>query len=196
MGYFTYRLFQSVSLPRLRSKVKANLALYERGTIGCQSSVHLLQGNGCTALWMDNLTGQEQYLRPLGLQFGCVWMDVRYQDGDTWDLSLYEGPDHRCSHSVYPWAHEERYRPRPDHIAYRINRVCEYWPRVAARLQPYLLLWRMPIRRHGRVRWMPRPGKAHPDDRHPYGDAEQIYDVLRVFGIGEHSRRCTVQPKS
>ncbi len=193
MGYFTYRVFKDVSVKRLRSKVEANLALYERGTVGRESAVHLLQGTGCSALCMDYLTEQEQFLRPLGYQFGCVWMDVRFQDGDWWDVSLYEGTEHRCSHSVNPWAHEERYRYDQSQIDFRIGRICEFWPRFGDRLRPYLLPWRIPVRRLGRIRYVPRTGKAHAADKHAYGDADQIYDFMRVFGIHEDSPKETIQ---
>lgn len=194
MGYFTYRVFKDVSIRCLRRKVEANLALYERGTVGRKSSVQLLQGTGCSALWMDSLTQQEQFLRPLGFQFGCVWMDVRFQDGDWWDLSLYEGIEHRCSHSVNPWAHEERFRYDPSLIDFRISRICKFWPRFGDRMRPYLLPWRVPVSRLGRLRFVPRTGKAHEADRHAYGDAHQIFDFMRVFGIHDGSRKETVQP--
>lgn len=195
MGYFTYRLFKDVSLNRLRRKVEGNLALYERGTVGRKSAVHLVQGTGCSALWINYLTEQDIFLKPLGFQFGCVWMDVRFQDGDWWDLSLYEGVNRRCTHSVNPWAHEERFRYDQSKIDYRINRVCEFWPELAARLRPYLLPWRVPVRRLGRLRFVRRSGKARESDQHEYGDADQIYDFIRVFGIHDQSPGQTIQPK-
>lgn len=188
MGYFTYRIFKNVSLARLKRKVEANLALYDRGTAGRRIALHLMQGRGCTAMVMDYLAGRPELLHTIGKQLGVVWMDVRYQDGDAWDLSIYDGDNHRCTHEVNPWAFEERYLYDQKLIDFRINRICECWPAKAARIRPYLLLWGKPVIRSGRRRIVRRKGKAHPEDRHEYGDADQIYDFVRCFGLGENSR--------
>jgi hypothetical protein len=189
MGYFTYRIFKSISLEQLAAKVKANLAIYDQGTQARKHFVQMFPGINCSALRMEYTTRQDEIFRVLGYQFGCVWMDVRYQDGDWWDVTVMEGPEHRCTHSVNPWTHEENYKYDQKVIDYRINKVCEFWPEFADRLRPYLLPWGMPVRKFGITRFVRRQGKAHESDRRGYGDAEQIYDFVRVFGIDEHHKQ-------
>ena len=188
MGYFTYRLFRDVSLERLQAKTEANLALFESSSKGSQIRVTGYQGDGCAALLMGYMLNEEQALSQLGYQLGGVWMDVRYQDGDAWDLSLMEGAEQRANHSVNPWAHETRVKYNQDHIDHRIQRVCEFWPRQGDVLRPYLLPWRIPVTKLGRTRFVARKGKAYETDHYCYGDADQIHDFMRRFGIHEESR--------
>lgn len=195
MGYFTYRLFRDVTLEQLKNKTEANLALYEPQSKAAQIKVTGFQGDGCSALLMGYLLDEEQILRPVGFQFGCIWMDVRYQDGDSWDLSLMEGAEQRTNHSVNPWAFETRVEYNQEHIDFRINKVCELWPREGEILRPYLLPWRVPTTRFGRTHFNPREGKAYDTDEYGYGDANQIYDFIRRFGVHEQSRKLEVSRK-
>ena len=194
MGYFTDRIFQGVTADQLQRKVKANLALYEPGTVGREVAVNLVHGHGCVALEMGYLNREEEVLRSVAYQLGGIWMDVRYQDGDCWDLSVYKGAEHMCSHSVNPWAHEVRFKYNQDHVDYRINKLCKLWPAQAERMRPYLLPWREPVRKLGLTRFVARKGKAYPTDEYTYGDADQIHDFLRVFGIDNHSVRTRIGP--
>jgi hypothetical protein len=187
MGYFTYRLFRDITLEQLKAKTEANLALYEPDSKGAQVRVTGIQGDGCSALLMGFMLHEEQILRPIGFQFGGIWMDVRYQDGDTWDLSLMEGTEQRTNHSVNPWAYETHVEYNQEHIDYRINRVCEFWPLQGEVLRPYLLPWRVPTKSLARTRFTPRKGKAYETDKYGYGSADQIHDFIRRFGINEQS---------
>ena len=193
MGYFTYRLFREVSLETLVKKVEANLALYEAGSVGKRLQVTAFQGDGCSALLMGYLNQEESVLWPIGLQFGCIWMDVRYQDGDWWDLTAYEGPKHRVSHSVNPWANDPHVAYDQRRIDHRINRICELWPRQGDTLRPYLLPWRVPSRWLGRRRLVSRAGKAYETDKHGYGDADQINDFIGRFGITPTSQTIVIK---
>jgi len=192
MGYFTYRLFRDVALERLVQKVEANLALYEPATIGTRIRVTATQGDDCSVLLMGYLNREESTLQPIGGQLGCVWMDVRYQDGDSWDVSVYEGAEHRVSHSVNPWVHESRVKYSQKQIDSRIDRICALWPRQGEALRPYLLPWRVSVRRSGRKRFIPRKGKACETDSHNYGDADQIHDFISRFGITPASRTIAI----
>ncbi|MFO0808866.1 MAG: hypothetical protein U0746_09605 [Gemmataceae bacterium] len=187
MAYYTYRLFRGISLARLRAKAEANLALYEPGAAGRQVGARLYEGRGCSAMLLGTLNREDEVFVPVGHQFGCVWMDVRYQDGDWWDLTVYEGLEHRVSHDVNPWAHEDRVEYNQDHIDFRIRRVCELWPEQSGGIERYLLLWRVPATKLGRTRYVRREGKAYEADECGYGDASQINDFVRAFGIGESS---------
>lgn len=130
---------------------------------------------------------------PVGYQFGGIWMDVRYQDGDWWDLTIFHGTEHKCSHNVNPWAGELRHRYNQDHIDYRIKRVLELWPQQARRIEHYLLPWRTPVTRSGKQRFVPRRGKAYETDEYEYGDAYQLHDFIRAFGIDRTSRSVVVR---
>jgi hypothetical protein len=193
VGYFTYRLFRDISLEQLKEKTEANLALYEPNSKGAHVTVTGIQGDGCSALLMGYLAHEEQILQPVGFQLGCIWMDVRYVDGDSWELSLMEGTKQLANHSVNPWAYETKVKYDERHIEFRIGRVCEYWPRQGETLRPYLLPWRVPITKLGRTRYVPRKGKANDTDEYCYGDANQIHDFLARFGIDEQSVRVEIE---
>ena len=181
MGYFTYRIFKDVAMPRLIQQVKANLNLYEPGTVGREIEVTALKGDGCSAILMGYLKREAEVLMSVGYQLGGIWMDVRYQDDDWWDLTIYKGVEHQVSHSVNPWAHDEEYDQK--HVDYRIAKVCELWPDKADRIKSYLLPWREPLMKLGKTEFVPRKGKAYPMDQHDYGDAGQIHDFVAAFGI-------------
>lgn len=187
MGYYTYRLFRDVTLEQLGAKVEANLALHAPGSKGAQISVTGFQGDGCSALLMGYLLHEEAILRSIGYQLDCVWMDVRYQEGDSWDLTLMRGSEQLCNHGVNPWAYGRRVDYHQDHIDYRIDMVCESWPRQGEILRPYLLPWRVPRKVLGWTRYIPRDGKACASDQYGYGNADQIEDFIRRFGIEEGS---------
>jgi hypothetical protein len=187
MGYFTYRILKNVPLDRLKRKVEENLALYELGTVGGRISIELAQGDGCSALLLGFSNHEEAVFMPIGMQFGVIWMDVRYQNHVSWDLTIYEGTEHKVGHSVNPWAFEERVNYNQDQIDYRINTVCELWPDHADRIRRYLLPWREPVNKGGRRRFVKRKGKAYDRDDYGYGDAKQIYEFVQAFGIGEDS---------
>lgn len=193
MGYFTYRICKSVPLTKLKEKVAANLALYEPGTLGSMITVTLFEGRGCSAILLGTRHREDWFLN-VGPQLGCVWMDVRYQDGDAWDLSLYEGAEHRCSHQVNPWAWDEEDDVKYDQtqIDYRIKKVCEFWPDQADRIRRHLLPWREPKSVDGVIRFVERKGKANAADEHEFGDANQIYDFVRQFGITDDSPTAVV----
>lgn len=187
MSYFTYSFFRDVSLDQLKAKVEANLALYELSSEGAQVKVYGFQGDGCAVLLMGTQLREEMILRPVGFQLGCIWMDVRYQSGASWELTIMKGTEHLVSHYVNPWAYEERVEYNQERIDYRINRVCELWPRQGDVLRPYLLPWRVPVTKFGRTRFIRREGKAYETNRFNYGDAHQIYDFIHHFGIDEQS---------
>lgn len=188
MGYFTYRIFRGVTLDRLTDKVRANLALYEPGTVGRELEVRATEGTGCSALLLGYLKREEALLTPIGYQFGCVWMDVNWNDGDWWDLRVYEGAEHRVGHNPNPWATGDRVTWEEQHFDYRIKRVCEHWPDHADRIERYLLPVRRRVTKLGRTRFVPRTGKAYDADQHEYGDADQIHDFVAAFGINEQAR--------
>jgi hypothetical protein len=193
MGYLTYRIFRGVPLARLRRKVRGNLALYDPGTVGRRLATQLVQGDGCSAI-VFGTPRHDAVFAPIGLQLGGVWMDVRYQDGDSWDLSAYEGAEHRVSHDVNPWAHERRVEYDQAAVDFRIRRVGELWPDQAGRIERYLLPWRFPQVSGGRTRLVRRTGKAYDTDDCGYGDADQVYDFVQAFGIGPTSRTIKLDP--
>ncbi len=189
MGYFGYKLLKDVSPERAKEKVVSYLRQFEQGLSSRNIVVHLYEGKSCVALGYGAMQHEGLILSPIGWQLGCVWMDVDYLDGDSWQVKLFEGTEHRCTHNVNPWAEHEKPTVNMEHVEYRINRICELWPLQADRIRKHLLLWKEPSRQLGVTRWVPRIGKAYDSDKHEYGDAEQIHDFLEAFGIGETSRR-------
>jgi hypothetical protein len=190
MGYFTYRILRDVTGDRLAEKLKAHLNLFEPGTAGRQLKVTFWDGDGCSGFLLDPLWHTDMLLMTIPYQFGGVWMDVRWQDGDWWDLTVYDGANHLVGHSVNPWAHDDPVDLT--HNEFRINRVCELWPRQSERIRPYLLPWREPQRRGKKTEWVPRTGKAYPSDEYEYGDADQIHDFAAAFGIGDRESAAVV----
>jgi hypothetical protein len=192
MGYFTYRVFRDIPLDRLADKVRANLALYEPGTVGRDLKVTATEGTRCSALFFGYLKHEEALLMPIGYQFGCVWMDVNWNDGDWWDLRIYEGAEHRVGHNPNPWATGDRVKWEAQHFDHRIRRVCELWPHHAGRIRNYLLPARRRVTKLGRTRFVPRTGKAYDTDDYKYGDADQIHDFVAAFGINGQARSAVV----
>jgi hypothetical protein len=183
--------FKDISLPRLVQQVQANLNLYEPGTVGRAVQVTALEGDGCSAILMGYLKREEVLLMPVGYQLGGIWMDVRYQDDDWWDLTIFEGVEQRVSYSVNPWAHGQEYNQ--EHVDHRMAKVCELWPDRADRIKRYLLPWREPVMKLGKTDFVARKGKAYPTDRHTYGDAGQIHDFVAAFGITSTAKSATVK---
>ena len=189
MAYFTYRIFRDIALDELKSKTESNLALYSNRSDISRSGISGFSGNGCSALLMGPLT--ERALSVLGYQFHCVWMDVRFQDNDAWDLTIYEGTTHKVSHHVDPWLFNENYKYDQKIIDYRVNLVCEHWPLQGDLLRPYLLTWLYPTIFLGFRRFKPRKGKANITDSYNYGDANQIHDFVDQFGI--NTKKSTIE---
>jgi hypothetical protein len=103
-----------------------------------------------------------------------------------------EGTEQQVNHSVNPWVYESRVRYNQQQIDYRINRVCEFWPRQGELLRSYLLPWREPVTRLGRTRFVARKGKAYDTDQSSYGDAYPLRDFIRRFGIDEGTARIEI----
>ena len=193
MGYFTYRIFQNIDRDRLAEKVSDNLGLYEPDTLGRQLQVTLWGGDNCAGMVLDGVRQDDLRLIQIGYQFGGIWMDVQWEDGDSWDLTIYREAEHQVSHSVNPWLHDED--PDLSRTNYRINRVCELWPKHAARIDKYLLLWQELSMVGGEPKWSPRTGKAYPTDKFEYGDADQIHDFVGAFGIGDRASAIIVKAR-
>ena len=187
MGYFTYRIFRDVSLVRLVDKIEANLRLYEPDSDGRKIRVSATDGHGCSGIVVTPHHHAEDILRPIAYQFGGIWMDVRYQDGDWWDLSIYRGAEYQeVNYSINPWAHESGDALANDleHTDWRIQKICSLWPEQAEKISRYLLLWRTGSLHENPSLWVPRKGKAYETDEYEYGNAKQIHDFVRAFGIG------------
>ena len=190
MGYSTYRIFRGISLDCLAEKVRANLNLYEPGTAGRELAVTAIEGTGCSALHFGH---GADLLVTVGYQLGCIWMDANENDGDWWDLRIYEGAEHRVGHNPDPWASSQRVKWEEQHFDYRIKRVCELWPDHAERIRPYLLPARRRVTTLGRTRFVPRTGKAYETDQYEYGDAYQVFDFVAAFGIHDRARSVIVR---
>lgn len=194
MGYFTYKLLRDVSTEQVKDKVFEYLRQFEAASPARKIAVHLLEGESCVALSYGYLGRENLILSPIGWQLGCVWMDVELQDGDSWQVTLFDGSEHRCTHNVNPWATNRKPVVNLKDVEFRIRRICEAWPLQATRIENYLLLWREAVRHFVVTQWVPRTGKAYVGDQFNYGDANQMHDFMRAFGIGEstHSEKLSL----
>lgn len=191
MGYFTYRVYRDLDINALQRRIDNHLSLYAAEGPAGMNTASIVQGNGCAAiLFSDNI--DEQLFRPIGHQIGGIWMDVRYQNGDSWDLSVLNGFEQVANHKVNPWAYDDNAEYDQKGIDYRIEKICSSWPKQGKRLKPYLLTWKFPNTVLGISRLIDREGKASPEDHFNYGDAHQIYDFLAHFGFNDNSARLDV----
>jgi hypothetical protein len=187
MGYATVKVIFDVSADDLHAHFERHAALYvPRSKDADDFHVEIIAGQHCSAIWSNDQACPDMFLYPIGHQLAALWMDVRYQDGDAWDLSCYSAFKNELNHSVNPWAYdpEFRYDTRADKaIKYRIDKLCKLLPQFAAAIPPYMLLWRYPKDLTNPGKLVDRKGKARDNDRFEYGDAYQYHDFLSCFGI-------------
>lgn len=184
MGFSTVKIVFGVSADQLRSQFERHQALYKSRSTGAKAfDVEIVEGQGCAAISSNSIHCPEMFLHPVGHQLSALWMDVRYQDGDAWDLSCYTAFQHELTHSVNPWPYHPEYIYDTKAIEHRINKLCRLLPTYADKLPAYMQLWRYPKNLKKPARLTDRAGKAHPSDRYEYGDAYQFYDFLGCFGI-------------
>jgi hypothetical protein len=187
MGYATVKVVFDVSADELDAHVKRHAALYKPRPKGAEDfHVEITAGQHCSAVWSNDQACPDMFLFPIGHQLAALWMDVRYQDGDAWELSCYTAFRHELTHSVNPWPYDPdfTYDARAEKaISYRIDKLCNLLPQFADVVRPYMLLWRYPkdLKRSNEL--VDRKGKARDSDRSKYGDAYQYHDFLSCFGI-------------
>lgn len=187
MGFSTVKIIFSVDAEQLRAQFERHAALYKPRIGGTRTfDVEVVPGQSCAAIWSNHRHCPDMYLHPIGHQLGELWMDVRYQDGDSWDLSCHTGFQHELTHRVNPWPYNPEFvydSQAVRGIEHRIAKLCRLLPEYADTLPPYMQLWRYPVDPNKPKRLLDRVGKAQASDRYGYGDAYQFFDFLRCFGI-------------
>ncbi len=187
MAYSIVKVIFDITADELHTHVKRHLAQYMPRPDGAREfDVNITAGQHCSAVWSYHRDCPEMLLYPIGHQLGNLWMDVRYQDGDSWDLSCYTAFHHELTHSINPWPYDPDfiYDARAEKaISYRIDKLCKLLPQFADVIRPYLLLWRYPSDGTNPIHLVDRKGKARETDRFEYGDAYQYHDFLSCFGI-------------
>lgn len=196
MGHAAVTVLVNVSAEHLHEQFTKHLSLYRpHPETARKFSVEILAGTHCSAIWCNQVRFPQELLRPLGPQFAAVWMECRYQDGDSWDLTCYTGFEQELFHSVNPWAYEPDAEYHAEGIKFRIDRLCKLMPQFADAIRPYLLLWRYPPDPSKPKNLVDRKGKARPTDNFEYGDADQWYDFLNCFGldVGKPQRQVAIR---
>ncbi len=187
MGYHTVKIVFGVPADDLHDHVRRHIALYRpRSANTAHFEISILSGVHCSAVWSGNANCPAELLDPIGHQLARLWMDVRYQDGDSWDLSCYTGFEHELTHTVNPWPYDSEFTydaAAQRAIDFRTDKLCRLLPEFAETIRPYLLLWRYPKDLTNPKSLVDRKGKAQETDEFCYGDADQFYDFLRCFAI-------------
>lgn len=182
MGYQTDYLVFDISAKDLKGQLERHAALYSKHpTLSEKFSVEIYDGQHCASM-RDSTFCPTGFLTPIGQQLASIWMEVRYQDGDTWDLTCYNGFEHELTHRVDPWVYDPEFRYNEKDIQRRIEKLCKLLPQFSDTIRPYLLLWEYPDPNNPN-QLIKRRGKARETDDFEYGDALQILDFLACFGI-------------
>jgi len=103
----------------------------------------------------------------------CPHLELRVQEGDHWDFTLYEGDVVVADFSTnvaYFDSDEAATRPWKQGDA---NTFANTWGVQLAKVQPYLIDWKN----------APEGGVAVSGDRFQIGDWRQVFDFMRVLGV-------------
>lgn len=109
--------------------------------------------------------------------YSCPWMELRQQEGDHWDFTLWRrSGDLVADFSTRVAAFDyENARPRP-WKAGGPRAVAEIWGVPLAHIKRYLVDWdALPTAAIGTE-------KAYESDSHCYGDCDQLHDFMRAIG--------------
>lgn len=100
-------------------------------------------------------------------------MELRVQESDHWDFSVYENGEPVADFSTrVSYFNDDETAPRPWKNG-DIAAFCRCWDLRPEVVSPYLVDW---DQLEGTV-------YSHPDDKYPAGQWEQIFDFMRVLGV-------------
>ncbi len=113
-----------------------------------------------------------QIAREISRATGAVHLELRIQEGDHWDCTLYRVEEVIANFSTrvryfdenppaYPWK------------AGNLEAFAGGWGIAPERVAPYLIDWDS----------LDEPRKVHPDDQCETGDFCQVFDFMRTLGI-------------
>lgn len=118
------------------------------------------------------------FFRELGLILDCPMMQLRLQEGMIWDYSLRKGEQDLDRYSVCPqyWGSDvnpKKWKGNPSVLA-------STWNIPVNSIERYFVQWPLPW-----LPWSKRTfkikGKAYPEDKSEYGDANQFFDFARAL---------------
>lgn len=111
-------------------------------------------------------------------------MELRMQEGDHWDFTLYRGGQHQLladfSTRVLYFDDSPR-APRPWKSG-DLQTFAQAWEIDPQLVAPYLIDWDRPRNVYERLRRR-KEKRSMPDDKFPIGDVHQIFDFMRVIGV-------------
>ena len=160
---------------------------------GWSPALSRAQGRNVAIVMQDFDGGYYLMSKAVAQSLGCVWIQVRVQEGTLWDYSLYRGGELIDNYSSYPeywdiepdpeWLQQQRGSPRV---------LSEAWGVPQPRIERYLIQWKMgPLPGHDPDdSYCLDKSKAYPEDQHPYGEWLQMYDFMRALGIPDPHREC------
>jgi hypothetical protein len=133
------------------------------------------------------------FCQEIGRIMDCPWIEIRIQEGALWDYALHRGAECVDTFSVAPeyWEEPEditedylrRWRGDPQKLAF-------LWQLPLASVERYIVSWGFHLADDDTCDFRLK-GKAYTTDKYEYGDADQMYDVLKTLGgefpIGDHT---------
>jgi len=182
MGYTDTFIIKDRSQAEVASLARANLALFRESAFSDFAKeglyCYVYQGKGCSFMQMGHMAHEDRIFGLVPVQLGAVFAIVREQDGDSWQVSLYDRLEHIVTQNVNPWAFEPSPQTSEKDETYRASRFADKWGMPVADIQGYFRYWR----KKTALKWTKRTGKAYPDDEHGYGDSLQSCDFMRRLG--------------
>src|SRR5690606_6112547 len=107
MGYADITVIFDCDHKRLEDHFRKHSALYTPRAVGAKEfEIAICAGTHCSAIYSLQSACPSSFLGPIGQQLAGIWLNVLYQDGDTWEFSCYTGFRHELSHNVFPWPYE------------------------------------------------------------------------------------------
>ena len=116
----------------------------------------------------------------LGHILDVPWIELRIQESNHWDYTLYHGKECLDDFSTCP----QYYEDDEEHLKLKRGQpqiLSKTWGIPLDRIERYLVNWGTRINRKTKEEEFVLKGKAYPDDEFEYGDYEQYFDVLRVL---------------
>lgn len=178
----TFRQGMEQAVRSLGGSIKWGLASEGKNDL----RVHL--GKSLQSLYLHPYADSDDlFCKELGRILAVPWIEVRIQDGDLWDYTLFQGSE--MADNFGPWPEYWEDPEEPLFAQWKARLVGH--PEVLARQ------WDIPIEEIERYvrQWNPiddpedeysfrfeLEGKAYPTDQYEYGDCDQFYDFIRALG--------------
>lgn len=121
----------------------------------------------------------------IGAALKVPWIELRIQEGAIWDYSLYRGVDLLDEFSVCPqfWEGPDIEQATLQRFMGNSHLLASVWQIPVKQIDQYIVNWGFSydVDDVG-VFHYERSGLAYPDDKHRYGNYEQIFDFVKKLG--------------